>query len=115
MLTFALSGNTSKIVHNCWIFSYQHIECTFYLHNTSCFGKIQPVIVEISVNSMVEIVESDMDVVKVNKFDLKVFKIGGNVYCVEMELIPVLIGMFLSCGNSWLQPPACSVLQESLE
>jgi hypothetical protein len=71
--------------------------------------------VEISVNSMVEIVESDMDVVKVNKFDLKVFKIGGNVYCVEMELIPVLIGMFLSCGNSWLQPPACSVLQESLE
>jgi hypothetical protein len=56
-----------------------------------------------------------MMVVKVNKFDLKVFKIGGNVYCVEIELIPVLIGMFLSCGNSWLQPPACSVLQESLE
>jgi hypothetical protein len=96
MLTFALSGNTSKIVHKCWIFSYQHIECTFYLHNTSCFGKIQPVIVEISANSMVEIVESDMDVVKVNKFDLKVFKIGENVYCVEMELLPVLIGMFPS-------------------
>ena len=64
---------------------------------------------EISESSVAEIVESDMDVVKVNKFDLKVFKIGENVYCREMELLPVLIGMFPS------HPPACSVLQESLE
>jgi hypothetical protein len=51
---------------------------------------------EIAESSVAEIVESDMDVVKVNKFDLKVFKFGGNVYCVEMEVLPVLIGMFPS-------------------
>jgi hypothetical protein len=51
---------------------------------------------EIAESSVAEIVESDMDVVKVNKFDLKVFKFGGNVYCVEMEVLQVLIGMFPS-------------------
>jgi hypothetical protein len=49
-----------------------------------------------SESSMVEIVESDMDVVKLNKFDLKVFASGRNIYCVEMELLPVLIGIFPS-------------------
>jgi hypothetical protein len=49
-----------------------------------------------SESSMVEIVESDMDVVKLNKFDLKVFGSGRNIYCVEMELLPVLIGIFPS-------------------
>ena len=51
---------------------------------------------EISEYSMIEIVESDMDVIKLNKFDLKVFLVGELVHCVEMELLPVLIGMFPS-------------------
>jgi hypothetical protein len=52
------------------------------LQNTSFPPKIQPFVMEISEFVMVEIVESDMDVVELNKFDL--------------ELLPVLIGIFPS-------------------
>ena len=51
---------------------------------------------EISEYSTVQIVESDMDVIKLNKFFLKVFVVDTIVYCVEMEVLPVLIGMFPS-------------------
>ena len=42
-----------------------------------------------------EIMESDIDVAKLNIF-LKVFVVDVIAYCVEMELLPVLIGMFPS-------------------
>jgi hypothetical protein len=60
------------------------------LHETSYFPKIQPVLLEIIEFSMVEIVESNMDVVKLNKFVLKVLMVDAIVYCVEMELLPVV-------------------------
>jgi hypothetical protein len=66
------------------------------LQNTSFPPKIQPFVMEISEFGMVEIVESDMDVVELNKFDLNVFIVGKIVYCIEMELLPVLIGIFPS-------------------
>ena len=51
---------------------------------------------EILEYSTVQIVESDMDVIKLNKFFLKVFVVDTILYCVEMEVLPVLIGMFPS-------------------
>jgi hypothetical protein len=73
---------------------------------------------EISEFSMVEIVESGMVVFKLNKFVLKVFVVDAIAYCVEMELLPVLIGMFPSqteiLGHNHQHVACCrKVLSES--
>jgi hypothetical protein len=74
---------------------------------------------EISEFSMVEVVESDMNVVQLNKFFLKVFVVDAIVYCVEMELLPVLIEMFPSqmeiLGHNHQHLACCrKVLSESI-
>jgi hypothetical protein len=44
-----------------------------------------------SESSMVEIMESDMDVVKLNQFDLKVFGSGRNIYNIYVHSLLLLI------------------------
>jgi DNA-directed RNA polymerase beta subunit len=74
---------------------------------------------EISEFSMVEIVELGMDVVKSNKFVLKVFVVDAFAYCVEMEILSLLIGMFPSQteipGHNHQHVACCrKVLSESI-